>query len=115
MNYPLHTFSGLGPALRLLRETARLKQVQVAERTGVAQSRISRYECEKKVPDLLTLDRLLACYGVDVEGLSRALKEVRGERPAKTSRVDPEFMAAVKEALAQLGYRKTEAPDQTEP
>jgi hypothetical protein len=40
---------------------------------------------------------------------------VRGERPAKTSRVDPELMVAVKEALAQLGYRKPEAPDQTEP
>ena len=82
MAYPLHTFSGLGPGLRLLREAAGLKKVQVAERTGVSQRRISRYEREENLPDLLTLESLLTCYGVDVEGLNRALKEVRGERPA---------------------------------
>ena len=82
MAYPLHIFSGLGPALRLLREAAGLKRAQVAERTGISQRRISRYEREENVPDLPTLERLLACYGVDLEGLSRALKEVRGERPA---------------------------------
>jgi len=90
MTYPLHFFSALGPALRLLRETAGLKQAQVAERTGIAQSRLSRYESEKKIPDLPTLDRLLTCYGVDVEGLVRALKEVRGEPVAKASGSDPE-------------------------
>jgi transcriptional regulator with XRE-family HTH domain len=82
MTASLHTFSGLGPALRLLRETAGLKRAQVAERTGISQRRISRYEREENVPDLLTLDRLLSCYGVDAEGLSDAVKEVRAERPS---------------------------------
>lgn len=82
MTYTLHTFRGLGSALRLLREAAGLKRAQVAERTGVSQRRISRYEREENLPDLPTLERLLVCYGVDAEGLSRALKEVREERPA---------------------------------
>jgi len=82
MTYTLHTFSGLGSALRLLREAAGLKRAQVAERTGISQRRISRYEREENIPALPTLDRLLVCYGVDGIGLSRALKEVRGERPS---------------------------------
>jgi transcriptional regulator with XRE-family HTH domain len=90
MTSPLRFFHGLGPALRLLRETASLKQAQVAERTGISQNRLSRYENERKLPDLPTLDRLLVCYGVDVEGFVRALKEVRGEPVAKASGSDPE-------------------------
>ncbi|HEX5716706.1 MAG TPA: helix-turn-helix transcriptional regulator, partial [Thermoanaerobaculia bacterium] len=88
-----------------------LKQVQVAERTGIAQSRLSRYENGRKLPDLPTLDRLLVCYGVDMEGLGRALAKVRGEPVAKTWGSDPELTAVVKEALAQLGYFKPEEPD----
>jgi transcriptional regulator with XRE-family HTH domain len=106
-------FSGLGPALRLLRAThAGLKQVQVAERTGIAQSRISHYESGRRIPDVRTLDRLLVCYGADVERLGRALEEVRGEGVAKASGSDPRIMAMVKQVLAELGYLKPEAPDE---
>jgi transcriptional regulator with XRE-family HTH domain len=97
MTSPLRLFSDLGSALRLLLETvAGLKQVQVAERTGIAQNRLSRYENGRQLPDVPTLDRLLAFYGVDVERLGRALKEVRGKRIAKSSGSDPEFTAKVK-------------------
>ncbi|HWM95210.1 MAG TPA: helix-turn-helix transcriptional regulator [Thermoanaerobaculia bacterium] len=101
---PPHPFSGLGPALRLLRTAAGLKQVQVAQRTGIEQGRLSRYENGKWLPSVPTLNRLLACYGADVEHLAHALKEVQGERPAKPPGSDPVFVAIVKEALAQLGY-----------
>ena len=93
----------------MLRERVGLKQVQVAERTGIAQSRLSRYENEKKLPDLPTLDRLLVCYGVDMGGLGRALARVRGEPVAWGS--DPELVAMVKQVLAELGYLKPEEPD----
>ena len=111
MTSRLRTFSDLGPALRLLRETVDLPQVQVAERTGIAQNRLSRYENERQLPDLPTLDRLLACYGVDIEGLGRALKEVRRKRVANSPGVDPEFTAKVKQALIELGYIQPEEPD----
>ena len=72
-------FDDLGSALRLLREEdAALTQVAVAVRTGIAQGRLSRYENDRKIPDVSTLDQLLTCYGVDVERLGRALQEVRG-------------------------------------
>jgi transcriptional regulator with XRE-family HTH domain len=99
----LRLFSGLGPALRRLREQgAGLTQVQVAERTGISQGRLSRYETGRKIPDLSTLERLLLCYGTDLVGLDRALQEVRGTVPAADA--DPEFTARVRAALANLGY-----------
>ena len=112
MTSSLRAFSDLGAALRLLRETvAVLTQVQVAERTGIAQNRLSRYENGRQVPDVPTLDRLLACYGADVERLGRAIKEVRNKPVVNSSGSDPEFMATVKEALVQLGYLKPGPPD----
>lgn len=108
----LRPFSDLGAALRLLRETvAGLTQVQVAEGTGIAQNRLSRYENGRQHPDVPTLDRLLACYGADVERLGRAIKEVRAKRTAKAPPSDPEFTAKVQEVLIQLGYPKPEPPN----
>jgi transcriptional regulator with XRE-family HTH domain len=100
----LSVFNGLGPALRFLREkVARLTQVEVERRSGIAQSRLSRYE-NGKLLDLTTLDRLLSCYGVDAEALGRALREAQGILPAPPA--DPELTARVREALVQLGYSK---------
>ena len=112
MSSTLRAFSDLGAALRLLRETvAKLTQVQVAERTGIAQNRLSRYENGRQLPDVPTLDRLLACYGADVERLGRALKEVRSKLAAKAPGTDPELTALVQKVLAQLGYPTPEPPD----
>jgi transcriptional regulator with XRE-family HTH domain len=106
----LNAFSNLGGALRLLREkVAGLTQVEVAERTGIAQTRLSRYENGRKIPDLTTLDRLLTCYGVDVERLGRALKEAQGVTVPPGPGSDPEFTAKVRHALVQLGYTKPES------
>ena len=111
MTAPLRAFKDLGAALRLLRESvAGLTQVQVAERTGIAQNRLSRYENGRQLPDVPTMDRLLNCYGADVERLGRALKEVRGKVP-KIPGADPEFTARVQDALVQLGYLKPGPPE----
>jgi transcriptional regulator with XRE-family HTH domain len=104
MHTMLNIFSGLGPALRRLREkVAGLTQIQVAERTGISQGRLSRYENGRKIPDLITLDRLLTCYGADLEWLSRALKEIQGAPPS-VSASDPELMVRLRAALVELGY-----------
>lgn len=81
---------------------AGLTQEKVAARTGISQGRLSRYENGKKVPDLSTLDRLLTCYGADLEGLNRALQEARGVVTAPAS--DPALMAQVRAVLAEFGY-----------
>ena len=108
----LSVFNGLGPALRRLREkVAGLTQVEVTARSGIAQSRLSRFETGKKLPDLLTLDRLLKCYGVDVEGFARAVKEAQGA-PSKPG-IDPEFLTRLREGLAELGYSKPSPAPET--
>ena len=108
MHSGLSIFNGLGPALRRLREkVAGLTQTEAAARSGIAQSRLSRYENGRKHPDLFTLDRLLSCYGVDLEGLGRALKETQS---APASANDPELVARVRDALAKLGYSKPSPP-----
>ena len=101
----LRLFNELGAALRLLRRTAGLKQVQVAERTGIAQGRISRYETERKTPDVLTLDRLLVCYGADLERIGRGLKEVRDKRAGKSSGVDQRKCQTFQERCATTTWR----------
>jgi transcriptional regulator with XRE-family HTH domain len=107
----LNAFNNLGDALRILRgKVAGLTQQDVAERTGIAQARLSRYEKGRKIPDLATLDRLLVCYGVDVERFGRALKESRGMAVPPDSGDDPEFTARVQDALLRLGYPSPGAP-----
>lgn len=101
----LNVFVGLGPALRRLREkVAGLTQTEVAARTGISQGRLSRYETGRKIPDLATLDRLLTCYGVALEGLSQALREAQGTAPVPAS--DPELIGRLRAALVDLGYSK---------
>lgn len=113
MHTMLNVFFGLGPALRRLREKAAgLTQIQVAERTGISQGRLSRYETGRKVPDLSTLDRLLTCYGADLEGLNRALKEAQGA-PPPVAASDPELMARIRSALVELGYSQPSTEPRT--
>jgi len=43
-----------------------------------------------------------SCYGADLEGLGRSLQEAPGIVPVAAS--DPELLACVRAALAELGY-----------
>jgi len=112
MRSSLSIFNGLGPSLRRLREkVAGLTQAEVAAQSGIAQSRLSRYENGKKLPDLITLDCLLSCYGVDLDGFVRALKEAQGV--SATPGTDPEFLARLREGLVELGYTKPSPAPET--
>lgn len=78
------SFHDLSLAVRLLRETvAAFEQAQIAERD----------ENERQLPDLPTLDQLLARHGVDIE------------------RLDPELAAMIKRAQMELGDIKPEEPE----
>jgi transcriptional regulator with XRE-family HTH domain len=64
----------LGPALRYLRERARLSMPEVQARTGVDPSNQVRYEKGRTAPSFPVLTRLLASYESDFEELGRLLK-----------------------------------------
>lgn len=51
---------GMGERLAARREELRLTQAQVAERSGIRQSDISRIECGKANPTQTTLERIAA-------------------------------------------------------
>jgi transcriptional regulator with XRE-family HTH domain len=102
MEIGLKFFDGLGPALRRLREKAGLTQTEVAARTAIAQSRLSRYENGRKLPELTTLGQLLACYGENLVGLHRALEEAQGAPSAPAN--DAELTARIRAILGELGY-----------
>jgi DNA-binding XRE family transcriptional regulator len=55
--------------IRELREAAGLTQVQLAEKSGLPQSHISRLEGRKHSPSRVTLEKLAAALGVSLSAL----------------------------------------------
>jgi transcriptional regulator with XRE-family HTH domain len=58
-------FAELGRTLRLLREKAGLSQAELARRSGIGKSQLSKYESGKELPKLPTLARLLEALETD--------------------------------------------------
>jgi transcriptional regulator with XRE-family HTH domain len=74
--------TGLGRALRWLRERQARKQYRVADDAGITKGMLSAYETGRQRPSLETLDRLLAALGSDLNDLHNALQIVNG-RPER--------------------------------
>jgi len=53
--------------LRLLREEAGLSQKQLADRIGVSQQSINKYENHNVEPDIATLMRMADCFSTSVD------------------------------------------------
>jgi transcriptional regulator with XRE-family HTH domain len=62
----------LGVALSLLRIISGLNQKELAESSGIRSSSISDYEQGRKMPELSTLQRLLAPMGLTLAALDHA-------------------------------------------
>lgn len=75
-------FEGIGRALKLLRTRAGLKQKELAERAGITPAMISNYETEKAMPQIPTVESLLAALGADRFALLNAIEEVN-QRPLR--------------------------------
>jgi len=77
--------TGLGPALRWMRERRGRKQYQVAAAAGITKGMLSAYETGRQRPSLETLDKILDTLETDLHDLHNALQIVNG-RPATASR-----------------------------
>ena len=64
----------LGAALRVLRQTAKLTQLQMADRSGIPQASLSRLESGKRDPRLSTLQKYAAGLGMSMEEMLQALE-----------------------------------------
>lgn len=70
--------TGLGHALRWLRDRHGKKQYQVADAAGITKGMLSAYETGRQKPSLDTLEKLLDTLGCDLYDLHNALQIVNG-------------------------------------
>jgi transcriptional regulator with XRE-family HTH domain len=77
----VHTsiLTGLGPALRWLRDRRGRKQYEVANAAGITKGMLSAYETGRQRPSLDTLDKVLETLGCDLNDLHNSLRIVNGE------------------------------------
>jgi len=80
--------TGLGPALRWMRERRGRKQYQVAAAAGITKGMLSAYETGRQRPSLETLDKILDTLECDLSDLHNALQIVNG-RPVSFIRPQP--------------------------
>ena len=73
-------FSGLGKALRWLRDRQNHRQYQVADAAGITKAMLSAYETGKQKPSLDTLEKILTALECDLSDLHNALQIVN-DRP----------------------------------
>ena len=77
--------TGLGHALRWLRDRHGKKQYQVADAAGITKGMLSAYETGRQKPSLDTLEKLLDTLGCDLYDLHNALQIVNGRPTAQRS------------------------------
>ena len=78
--------TGLGQALRWLRDRQGKKQYQVADAAGITKGMLSAYETGRQKPSLDTLEKLLETLGCDLYDLHNALQIVNGRPTAPRQR-----------------------------
>jgi transcriptional regulator with XRE-family HTH domain len=71
--------TGLGHALRWLRDRRGKKQYQVAESAGITKGMLSAYETGRQRPSLETLEKILSTLGCDLNDLHNAIQIINGK------------------------------------
>lgn len=92
----------LGDRLRLARQKAGLKQMQVKERTRIHNKTLSGYENGVSEPDLNTLTILADLYGVSLQWLSTGKVDVKGNQKSVDSKEDRDIAKRLKQFEADL-------------
>ena len=78
------SFTGLGRALRWIRQRQGKKQYEVAEAARVTKAMLSSYENEKQRPAIDTLERILDSLEIDLDYLAYAIRVVRQEEDRRS-------------------------------
>lgn len=78
--------TGLGHALRWLRDRHGKKQYQVADAAGITKGMLSAYETGRQKPSLDTLEKLLDTLQCDLYDLHNAVQIVNGRPTAPRQR-----------------------------
>ena len=74
--------TGLGPALRWLRERQGKKQYNVADSAGITKGMLSAYETGRQRPSIETLGKILSTLGCSLLELHNAIQVIQGRPEA---------------------------------
>ena len=74
--------TGLGPALRWLRERQGKKQYNVADSAGITKGMLSAYETGRQRPSIETLGKILGTLGCSLLELHNAIQVIQGRPEA---------------------------------
>lgn len=83
------SFTGLGRALRWIRQRQGQKQYEVAEAASITKAMLSSYENEKQRPAIDTLERILDALGIDLDYLAYAIRVVHQEEQRRSGTREP--------------------------
>jgi transcriptional regulator with XRE-family HTH domain len=86
--------TGLGPALRWLRERQAKKQYNVADAAGITKGMLSAYETGRQRPSIETLDKILSTLGCTLVELHNAIQVINGRPDAMWRRAEPADLGA---------------------
>jgi len=73
----------LGAAITALRKKNNMTQLQLAEKLGVTDKAVSKWERDLSCPDVHTLPRLAELFGVSVDELMQVRQPEQSKAPAK--------------------------------
>jgi transcriptional regulator with XRE-family HTH domain len=76
------TFQHFGKALRVLRELRGMNQAELARKAGIGKSQLSKYEGDRELPRLDSLERILAALRVSHLGFFYTLDFIQAQAKA---------------------------------
>ena len=95
------SFTGLGKALRWIRQRQGKKQYEVAEAANITKAMLSSYENEKQRPAIDTLERILDALEIDLDYLAYAIRVVRQEQERRSGKRLPAASHVPQQAFDQ--------------
>lgn len=98
--------TGLGHALRWLRDRHGRKQYQVADAAGITKGMLSAYETGRQNPSLDTLDKLLDTLGCDLYDLHNAIQIVNGKPTVPRNREEARWRGGADVGVSALNIRQ---------
>jgi transcriptional regulator with XRE-family HTH domain len=97
--------------VRVARRTAGFTQRELATHAGTSAAAINRYERNRTIPDLRTLQRVLAACGFELElGMTRRTADGEPDVARDQAERDREAIGAALAAEARPGWVRTGAP-----
>lgn len=89
-------------ALKRVRQSTGLRQLDVANRSGMSKAMVSSYETGKALPSLVSLSAYLGAIGRDLSDLQEAVDELGGSPKLRSNDIEAQERAVGRAVLKAL-------------